>query len=625
MKSGRGWLGGVALALLFGLTGGCELGETSEGDARGPGSGASDGGIGDPDASYLDSGTVTDGSASDAGAHPPFTDGIPADNEAPDGLTAACYPEAPEADPPTCGSESCFALPGCCLGQGDCCAPIATDALPSSLDFAPCEGSAPDECLDGLTAFGPRAPSIAGDTLFAGGDADYDSGLLVGGAFDATTYRAEIAVTFSAATGCGVSCLESAGLAFTDQTTFSATTVIRPVVGLLLGGSDNAVRLIVADRVVASRPMASASERWSLVVRPSGEVTAMREGQPVFEAAVDVARLASGRLVLFGRNRDATELARAGMSDLTIETQRCERPEAFRSRTALTLLDGDGAPLPEAEVDAPSLATDGVDTWLAFVHGGQIRLARREADTTFRIVDAAFSTTSAHEMGGRLDPALHWNEALSRLQLFYTAVDGGGRRSIGRADLVIEGDATTWVPDAFPRLHPDALAVRDLESPTVARAPNGVLALLARATGFDDRRRIEVFRSTDDESFSHLPSQLATLTNTPSSQGLGADADEIARPALALHNGAWLVHVGLRRGTRGSIALLSSDDLLGFRSLGEVFEGSGAPGFDRLSVRAPFFLPGPETLALYYVGWDGTRSQLGRAVRPAAPGARYAP
>lgn len=625
MRTRGGWLRGVTVVGLLALgVAGCDGTYGDAASPGGPSNGASDSGTTNDAAA-----SAPDGSAGrDAGAYePPFSEGIPGgDLGSFDPSSELCFPDLITS---ACGDATCLSRPACCLGHGDCCAELAAPILPLGIDFEGCEGLSPAACRPGLTAFGARAPWVEGDVLFAGGNADYDSGLVVGSPFDATTYRASISVTFTSAEGCGVSCLESAGLALTEQSTWNANTVVRPAVGLLLGGSDNAVRLLVADRVVATQAMSAPSERWTLVVRPSGEVTVLRNQAPAFGGAsfaADVTRLTAARLVLFGRNRDDAALRGAGLSDLAIETQICERPDAFRARTALTLLEPDGQPLPDAEVDAPSVASDGTTTWIAFMHGTTVRLARREADTQFRVVATEFSGFEPHAAGGRRDPALLWDAARGELRLFYTAVDSVGRRSIGSATLAAgENDGFVWSARSFPVLAADAPYRDDVEQPAVAFAPNGVLAMIVRATLTGGGREHQVFRSVDGgETFASISSRLGAITATPGGEGLGADADEVGRPSLAGHDGAWLVHLAVRRGTRSTIVLLGSDELVHFRTHGEVLEGSGA-GFDRLSVRAPFLVPSAETLTLYYVGWDGTRSRLGRTTRAAAIGARYSP
>jgi hypothetical protein len=91
---------------------------------------------------------------------------------------------------------------------------------------------------------------------------------------------------------------------------------------------------------------------------------------------------------------------------------------------------------------------------------------------------------------------------------------------------------------------------------------------------------------------------------------------EVTEPSLVIHNSAYQLYYARRSGTRWSVELLVSDELLIWRSMGGVLGGS-SEAFDSLGARSPDVISGPDRLDIVYAGQDGVAFQLGTASRTA--------
>jgi len=85
---------------------------------------------------------------------------------------------------------------------------------------------------------------------------------------------------------------------------------------------------------------------------------------------------------------------------------------------------------------------------------------------------------------------------------------------------------------------------------------------------------------------------------------------------LIVHNSAYHLYYARRTGTRWSVELAVSDELLLWRAMGEVLGGSGN-GFDSLGARGPGAISRPGRIDLVYSGQDGVSFRLGTASRAA--------
>jgi hypothetical protein len=92
---------------------------------------------------------------------------------------------------------------------------------------------------------------------------------------------------------------------------------------------------------------------------------------------------------------------------------------------------------------------------------------------------------------------------------------------------------------------------------------------------------------------------------------------------LIIHNSAYQLYYARRTGTRWSVELAVSDELLVWRSIGDVLGGSDED-FDSLGARSPDALSQPDRIDIVYSGQDGVSFRLGAASRAApsetAPG-----
>ena len=174
------------------------------------GGGGGDGGDGGP----MD--PTTDGAVVDANTMPPASaDGIPATSASGAGLASAgesddavsrgaesCYDglDNDGTEDADCEDRGCVTLGSCCVGHGDCCSDLGASApLPRTLTFeGDCTGDPLASCLadDPVVAFGDPGPWVRGSMLHPGGDASYDSGLVIGDPVDLGAMRIEIQTSF---------------------------------------------------------------------------------------------------------------------------------------------------------------------------------------------------------------------------------------------------------------------------------------------------------------------------------------------------------------------------------------------------------------------------------------------
>ncbi|MFW5925615.1 MAG: hypothetical protein ACOCV4_05565 [Myxococcota bacterium] len=596
-----------------------------------------------------DAGTGADGAADpDAGvpAAPGLAaepGGLPPDEgfEAGGGDRAACYDGLDNDDDGAvdCGDTTCHALRSCCIGAGDCCAPADPPSLPGSVDFTSCDPASDlDACLASQSAtgvaFGEPSPVIGSRGLAPGGDASFDSGVVLGDPVDLRSHRLDLEAQLEPAMGCGDSCLEGLGMALTTRTTFDDTTTVDPVAGLLYSGSRGEVTFVVAGSEVGRAPF-PADGVVRLVVEPTGVVRAY-VGADASEPAMEATAVppAAAHLVLYGRNRDVEDAASAHVASLEVNESGCDMPSAWSSRSAITVVDPDtGTDAALAQVRSPSLAYDDAEgARLAFEErrsdGSVIRWASRRdgEEATFDLLDDAAAPALAPgdevDAAGVGAPELLWNPASSRWVLFYAATDDGGNRHIGRAEAGA-GDAA-FVPDEAPVLEASDVGVGErLEGVTVARRADGVWAMIVAASLPDGTPSWHVRRSSDTDGGANPVPVEGTSPFAPHTVAGAEDpeADGEAPPSLALHGGAWRLFYGGTRGTRPFIAALASDELVYHRHLNAgaaVLDASGA-GFDRLGVTAPDAVARGDAIELVYLGFDGVRHTLGWARRH-APG-----
>jgi predicted GH43/DUF377 family glycosyl hydrolase len=519
--------------------------------------------------------------ASPRAADPPPDPGL--GGEEPDAI-ASCY-----ALDASCRAGGCPTLPSCCTLNTACCEPIADASIPPLVDFAGCAGTIESCGLESLRGFGSaqvREGRLAPDGMMA------DSGVVIGSPVDLRVHRVTVTAKLES-TACRGTCVEAAGFGFAHAPLDGP--LVRPVAALLASSDRRSVSLLVGDRIVASWPMTSDSETWSLAFEPSGRV--LVDG-PATAARFDGMPVARASLVAYGRN-DALRETGARIDDIETAVELCDVPSAWNARETIAL-----AP---TAVDSPSVFGEVI----AWADRGSIYAADLDG-TVWNQGDPILVGTQFHDEGGVSDPEIvfragEWN-------LFYTATSHNGIRSIGRAVASVPGP---FVPDGSPVLQ--AAAARDeegLDMPTVAEVFDGRWVLIARVRSPENRTSLESFVSTDGKTFVRLGGALpATTTRSAGGPSLAFDAHEVADPSLVIVNGAYHLFFAGRRGTRSSIGLLLSDDLRFWRAIdGAVLEPDGA--IDRVGVRAPdAMVDASGVVHLYYVGDDGHGRLLRRTSR----------
>jgi hypothetical protein len=141
---------------------------------------------------------------------------------------------------------------------------------------------------------------------------------------------------------------------------------------------------------------------------------------------------------------------------------------------------------------------------------------------------------------------------------------------------------------------------------------DGLWLLIVRATLSDGATELHAFYSSDlDVGWDRVvDGGLETLTR------IDDRTSEITDPSLIIHNSAYHLYYARRTGTRWAVELAVSDELLLWRSMGEVL-GSSGDGFDSLGARSPDALSQPDRIDLVYSGQDGVSFRLGTASRAA--------
>lgn len=529
----------------------------------------------------------------------------------------------------SCGAEVCAVLAACCVGDGGCCSRVDSPALPAFIDFRSCEGLDVQSCAQdhGTIAvpFGPDAPLLSSRGLLANGNLFADGGAVLGAPVDLAAHRVDVAVQFTLPEQCGASCLESAGISWTEE---DPSLGFDNGLGLVLSGSREELRLLVGETVVASFAAGSSDTVWTLSVEPDGHLEVRRDGVLQTRRSVEVSRLRRARLAVFGRNANEAAEA-AAIATLGLEQALCDMPAAWETRSALSILDELGPRTEDSRGRGPSLASDGTETRLAYALDAELFWARRSSDPgEAQLIDTgpALTPVYPHEALGVRDPELVWDGSL--WHLFYTAEDAKGLRHIGHAtaaaDALLFSAAPTpslsplpsWPEPSRPEVleHLEQTGVIGFDAPTVYHR-EGLWVLIVRALLTDSGSELRAYYATGlsgafNEDWAPLPaSELARLTR------IELSTEELTDPSLIVHNGAYQLYYARRRGTRWAIEQLSSDDLVAWRPLGEVLGGSGT-GFDALGARGPDALAEGDRVQLLFDGHDGVAFSLGFSSRP---------
>lgn len=563
-----------------------------------------------------------------------FTPTLPPDfaDNAPSDLTGDGFCFVGREDDPRaleCSDSSCVFSGACCVGLATCCAPVPGSTLGAVFDL--CADGAAAPCVADAAAFGAVAPVVADGVFFARGDVDGDSGLQAGEPFTLASARKDLGVTFQVG-ACDGPCLETAGVGLVGADEVGVDASLTPRVALVARGADETVRLLIGGVEAASWEASALGDgEWTLELG-GGAVTVLFSAAPGGEPRVALMDNfdASGTLaaVLYGRNLGTPGADSTGIESFSFSDATCDAPTEWSSRAPLAF-EGDAPASP----DGAALAAAGDETFVAYADGGAIFVGVLSG-TTVTGASVAIPTDLPFDYaaGGVSDPELVRAAGDDGWHLFFTARAEDGTASIGRASRA--DSASSWSVREAPVLAAAELeGATEVEAPSVLRYSTGELLLVV---GVRDGASswLEVRKSSaasDGVDWRHLNDDVGDQASASSLAGFtrrdgtsmeaAFDRDEVARPALHEQNRAFHVYYAGRRGSRWGIGLLTSDDLLRWRHVGD-----GAPalahdgaGFDAFGVDAPDAVHDGDEVRVVFLGDSGAAKALGIATRP-APG-----
>jgi hypothetical protein len=286
----------------------------------------------------------------------------------------------------------------------------------------------------------------------------------------------------------------------------------------------------------------------------------------------------------------------------------CDNPRAWSGRQPVSVSIGASEVPGHAFGAGPSIADLGTSTHVAYEVDGEIFVAEQLAAGAL-LLDGptpALFPTEPYEAMGLHDPELVSDG--SAVFLFYTARDENGVGRIVRAES--DQSLAVLTKDQAPLALPGAGSV-SYDAPSVVYR-DGFWLLVVRATLPSGATELRVFYANDPGTdwARVVDGTLEQLTRVES------PTSEVTEPSLVIHNSAYQLYYARRSGTRWSVELLVSDELLIWRSMGDVLGGS-SEAFDSLGARSPDVISGPDRLDIVYAGQDGVAFQLGTASRTA--------
>ena len=595
----------AALIALSGFVlGGCGTGGGASGVNAGTGGTGGSGGEGfDQDAGlFADAGV--DDSTTDLATDPNlFADPSRADDvfspvppiADPAGLyeseVIACFESANE-----CGATGCEEIAACCVGTSVCCEPIDSTELPDALDFTACAGQSVPQCfLDNgvvVQTFGPPADMVQANGLGSMGSVSADSGVVVGPAVDLAQKRLSLEATFVFATNCGDTCVDSLGLGVAAATA-SLTPNTRTDIALLYSGARSQMQLRIAGNAVQSWDATSPTETWTLTLNPNGTVQAQRNGVEVGDHEFSMGGLRNAKIVVYGRSLSETA-DQSTLTSLSALISNCDQPDSWSKGTNFSNQSG----------DRPTIETDGSETRLAFIEDGRITWGTVMGSAFTPLSTDALKPSFAYESQGISDPELLWDG--SQWHLFYSAINATGIASIGHATAQV--GETVFTQDSTPTLSTTS-QWQAFDAPTVYRRDDLWLMVVRGTTADGGTELVPFYRLTDTDSW-----KLAIGSTLPEITRVAANSsDALTDPSLIVHNGAYQLYVGRRRGTEWTIELLSSDEMSLFRELGEVLRGTDA--LNEIGVAAPDALGLEDVVELVYSNRSGEGFSVHRTSR----------
>ncbi len=418
------------------------------------------------------------------------------------------------------------------------------------------------------------------------------------------------------------SCLELASFGITTTDTFDDTTRVRPTAVLQMSSARREVTLLLSGTTIHRWDFDPAEPTWTLDLRPSGDAVVMNGGVPMIR--VPYAPPVTATAVIYGRNlnRAEDEPGGVGLEAFSFGTHVCDIPDAWESRQALSVVAESGGPVDTTTFRAPSVRRggDGV-LYLALEASGasgqgRIVLAvEDESPNRFSLAHPADSQILAPsdvetEVVGVGDPEIYWDGATWHL---YFTGDVGGERRVGHASgPMLDALAFTgWVVQPSGN-------VSAVDEPSVTRSNDGrfILAVgMSRSGG----RTIGIYvgRTAEGPFDEHLGGLDEALFRAGGG-GTDFDGDEVGEPSIRVVDDAYNLYYAGRRGTRWSIGVWTSAELVYWRPVTVrrgILRGDGE-GFDALGVRGPEILVEGASAKLFFVGEDGDQADLGVGIRP---------
>lgn len=516
--------------------------------------------------------------------------------EAAPGSRAACY-EHDDADGLLdCETDDCRGLASCCVNRGDCCAP-RTSTLPSALTFD-CDDL--DTCFGEVFAqpFGSPSPfPVRSVGLAAGGDTSFDSGVLVGEAIELASERVVLDARF-ARTACGEGvCVASFAVGLTTQSALGDSEHVAPLVAMQVSAAREGIALVAAGRVVARVDFVPEA-LWSLVVRPDGRAELLRDRAVV--ASTRIAPAARARVVLYGHatNPSATadpEEPQVILTSFGAQVATCDMVRAWEGASEVVVFDGATPGTFELVTDV-AVARTASTRWLAFTDAtsGNERLYVARDRSGFELDRNALPES--------YEDAVHPTLAFDGTQLFLV-VERTTELSISLAALRFDEGLGAFVEDASLGLNELPVGLTDVS----LAFHRGHALLVAR-----DGASLDAFVRGPETS-----GVWQRIGSVPDASLLGGGLT----PGLIVHHDTYLLHHTWRRGARGGIALVASDELVAWRPVEDDLLTPSA--IDVLGARASSALSVGGSIELFYVADDGVRRRLAARTRLAPAGGTF--
>ncbi len=573
-----------------------------------------DGGVGgDRDASFADAGGLFETDFGGVPADPSRAGAFSAEAPVPPGmdgddaaaLRATCYdavdndaPETAGAGLTDCADPQCSSLASCCIGEVGC---AAVREAPVPLEEFSCGEAELMDCIAGLAprAFGSPGPFHDAGGLAPGGDAEYDSGVLLAAPLDLRIHRAEIRAGFERGTCTGEArCLESVAVGFTTHGDLSNTQHVEPLVALQLSPARGRMHLLVEGRVVAQTDVLSTSsaEAWTLELTPDGQARATSDDGRMLSHQFPVAP--SATLVVWGHTENPSGglpdgESRVRLSSLQVGLSACDMPTTWSPTSNLPLFDGSTPIVDEPEVLSAAFWQDAV--WLAYrVSDNEIRVAR-EGDSGFETVSPPTLPEWADRWGG-----------------------------------------VTLVVDATGRLRLVAAVEEDMDGAPVRtvfidqfRTDLGWTAPVERTLPAVPWRSFQLLHHGGHEIFVAVDNGVRVFVQRPGRGGweetglnLRAQTAGAIHASITVHAGSYRLYTTFARGTHRRIALWASDELVAWRAVHDevLAERDAHP----LGASGASAVSQGDALRLFFVGLRGDRSVASEVRRTAPSDARFA-